>query len=309
MPANQKTLEIATNGSMTLGTCQYDGLQQKNSIVIKGGKLAVDKLDQPQAPKFQIFTCNVPDSRFPLPPEKGVFNISTPNGARLSGQLGTEDHRSCLTVKNGTVTLEDCAKKDGDQLASQWMYFFDNIVVHGNSSALKGDVSLKGDTLDSMKSIAGKTEFGCLLLGTRQLDDQLDKPSGSRGTFDRRTELVLTAMEDCAKEDGDQLAAQWLHLVGNRLVFAGKAGSPLEAEVKMDGEKVKRFADQGLKDSYNVLFLENTPMDGQEAQKPLGGGDSVQEKSESSAGQSRSFSVLFTAAVLSVAAWMVGPIC
>lgn len=137
--------------------------------------------------------------------------------------------------------------------------------------------------------------------------------AGQLATEDSRSCVTMknetVSMEDCAKEDGDQLAAQWLHLVGNRLVFAGKAGSPLEAEVKMDGEKVKRFADQGLKDSYNVLFLENTPMDGQEAQKPLGVGDSVQEKSESSAGQSRSFSVLFTAAVLSVAAWMVGPIC
>ncbi len=173
-------------------------MQQSQNIMVKDNKLVVDKGDKPDqsegGPKLQIFTCNMSHAKYPAPPATWAMNNKRiPDPARLVGQLGTQDHRSCLAVKDDdTVAMEECATTDGDQLASQLMFFLENYVVHGyNSSSLKADASLKGNALNSMKSISGKTEFGCLKLDAEPLNSS--KQNGSRGTVDQPMRLVLIA--------------------------------------------------------------------------------------------------------------------
>lgn len=97
----------------------------------------------------------------------------------------------------------------------------------------------------------------------------------------------MMSMEDCAKEDGDQLAAQWFHLVSNRLVYAGKNGSPLKAEVIMEGERLKSFGDQGQKRAYLVVFLDDEPFGGGYAMRPFSAGSDGPAENEASAGRGR----------------------
>lgn len=95
-----------------------------NALVHDGKLLAVKRpidgtpeAKQPNATRFRMLEC------FNSPFYEG--------GLRGQGLLQTEEGHLCLTLKNGTVSMENCAVTEGDKFASQWVQIDSMLNPHG----------------------------------------------------------------------------------------------------------------------------------------------------------------------------------
>ena len=66
-------------------------------------------------------------------------------------------------------------------------------------------------------------------------------------------------MEDCAQTVGDQLDAQWMSFIQNRVMHTGRRGSPAEAELSIQNDTVSAFVDPGKKQDFLFLNIQQGP--------------------------------------------------
>lgn len=155
-----------SNGSLVVAEWQNHGdiVSIKQNVQTRDGKLVLDHRSSAELDRdgelFHVLECrNVPADKYPI--VDGPFNPYNENLTRLGGQLATEDERSCVTVRNGTVTVEDCAQTVGDQLDAQWMSFIQNRVMHTGrrGSPAEAELSIQNDTVSAFVDPGKKPDF------------------------------------------------------------------------------------------------------------------------------------------------------
>lgn len=66
-------------------------------------------------------------------------------------------------------------------------------------------------------------------------------------------------MEDCAQREGDQLDAQWMSFIQNRVMHTGRRGIPAQAELSIQNDTVSTFVDPGKKLDFLFLSIQSGP--------------------------------------------------
>lgn len=171
-PAAGGPPNAVVNGYLIVGKYQEGHLVNEKNIQPKMGKLVVDKRSKTDlvnnGKKFQILSCSVPPSY--APPSAAPFNLK--DAPVLAGQLSADDYPTCVTVKNGTVGMADCAKTDSDTFAAQWFHFVGNYMVHAGAtgSPLEAKVTVKHNKLTSMSHPSNASSFVSLYLDESPYD-------------------------------------------------------------------------------------------------------------------------------------------
>ena len=172
-PSNATDTLPATSVFLLYGEYLNDypqGIQNKEdtkeqNTIVKDGKLLVTDLpytsSNPNATRVQFFECEAPPG-YARPSEKMAPIKKEVSPIQMTaGQIGTVDRRSCLTVRNSTVSMENCASSSGDDFAAQWMHIYDGDVSHAGKggSNLEAEVVLQGDVVAVMKDREGKNSY------------------------------------------------------------------------------------------------------------------------------------------------------
>ena len=158
-----------------------------NSTIVQGEKLLV--VERPErATEFKFLECHVDSPDYASSQSVSKFY---PKSGPLSGKMGqlvTGKGGQCLTVKDSSVSLETCAKSEGDQLLAQWMFVSEHFVAHaGKSSNPPGaEVILHNNTVATIQDFRPLKNY--MGLGLLKPDDKGDPPipssdeSGSSST-------------------------------------------------------------------------------------------------------------------------------
>lgn len=172
-----------TNGSLRITDYNGDALMPKTYLKAIQRKLVLSELNN--ATRFLLFECDAPRSEY-AQPTLAPFRGSPYWLLKFAGQLATEDHRSCLTVKNSTLTIEECAEVYGEQFAAQWMHLAGQFVSHGGKarSTPEAEVVLQGNDVTGLKDTEGKQNFLALYI------DSSGRPYPNASNFATRQGLL-----------------------------------------------------------------------------------------------------------------------
>ena len=115
--------EATTKGFLILGENKFKFKKGTSPLIylrnvqpVNGG-LEVITWDDDEIPKrgvrMEFLECDVPASKY-ASPSREPFKGLPGNTPVVAGQLAVEGANSCLTVKDEMMSMEDCAKEDGD---------------------------------------------------------------------------------------------------------------------------------------------------------------------------------------------------
>ena len=151
-----------------VGKTMNDTLQDGANVHAGNGKLEVDRRpgevqNKNPGQRFQLLNCSAPQNEYAPPSpfvKQGNYTLTH------AGLLATEDLSSCVTVKDGSVSMQGCTNATGDLLAAQWIYVSGEYVIHaGKTGTPKSTVpTFKGNTISSLDQVKDPNDFECLRL-------------------------------------------------------------------------------------------------------------------------------------------------